>query len=253
MCKVLKIKKAIEGMKAVLTEDQWKEYVVPLLKNVTLTLTAEDWLDIEVTKSEKMRELAKKRWNKTCESDAKKACEANAEEVNKINASRGINLCESLCDTNAESDAIKEMREEIKKLKEERDQLVQTVTALKQRDQQLLKEKMELMELQNKPQEPSPAPTPTPAPVEEKPKEEVKQVIISNSSKMPKEESERLMEEFSKRSLELSQGATVDQLKQFIKDVDDFYLKAADSSLCGEVNFLKMGAQLQISELEKAA
>ena len=68
MCKVLKIKKAIEGMKAVLTEDQWNEFVIPLLKNVSLTLTVEDWLDAEVTKSdnksERMRALAKKRWNK---------------------------------------------------------------------------------------------------------------------------------------------------------------------------------------------
>ena len=55
-------------MKAVLTEDQWNEFVIPLLKNVTLTLTVEDWLDAEVTKSdnksERMRALAKKRWNK---------------------------------------------------------------------------------------------------------------------------------------------------------------------------------------------
>lgn len=257
MCKVLKIKKAIEGMKAVLTEDQWNEFVIPLLKNVSLTLTVEDWLDAEVSKSdnksEKMRALAKKRWNKTCESDAKKVCEANAKEANKINASQDINLCEDSCDTHAESDAIKEMRDEIKKLKEERDQLVQTVTLLKQRDQQLLKEKMELMELQNRTQEPSN--DQTPAPVEEKPNEEdVKQVIVSNSTKMPKEESERYIEEFTKRSMEFNtQGATVEELKQFIKDLDDFYLKAADNSLCGEVNFLKMDAQLQLSELEKAA
>ena len=256
MCKVLKIKKAIEGMKAVLTEDQWNEFVIPLLKNVSLTLTVEDWLDAEVTKSdnksERMRALAKKRWNKTCESDAKKVCEANAEEANKINASQDINLCGDSCESHAESDAIKEMREEIKKLKEEKDQLIQTVTVLKQRDTQLLKEKMELMELQNRPQEPSPAQTP--APVEEKPnEEEVKQVIVSNSTKMPKEESERCIEEFTKRSMQFNtKGATVGELKQFIKELDDFYLKAADNSLCGEVNFLKMDAQLQLTELEKA-
>lgn len=267
MCKVLKIKKAIEGMKAVLTEDQWNSFVIPLLKNVSLTLTVEDWLDVEVTKSdksEKMRKLAKKRWNKTCdsdaeevcESDAKKVCEANAKEANKINASQDINLCEGLCDTHAESDAVKEMRDEIKKLKEERDQLAQTVTLLKQRDQQLLKEKMELMELQNRHQEPSndPTPAPSPAPVEEKPnEEEVKHVLVSNSTKMKKEDSERYLEEFTKRSMEFNtKGTTVEELKQFIKELDDFYLKAADNSLCGEVNFLKMDAKLQLMELEKA-